>query len=238
MRAHVVVLTGAGVSADSGVATFRDAGGLWEGHRPEDVATEEAWHRDRATVWRFYQQRRAQLRTVEPNAAHVALATFGVRCERGAVRFTLVTQNVDDLHARAGSVVLPMHGELASLRCERCSRRVRDLEHVEHAKFLPCLACGHDALRPDIVWFGEVPFFLDEIDAAMRTCTHFLAIGTSGNVWPAAGLLGVARGRSAATSVQALEPPSNLSPRDRFVKGRAADQVPPMLEELARELGI
>lgn len=232
------MLTGAGVSADSGVATFRDAGGLWEGHRPEDVATEDAWHRDRALVWRFYQQRRAQLRTVEPNAAHEALAKFGARCERAAVRFTLVTQNVDDLHARAGSRALPMHGELASLRCERCSLRVRDLDHLDPERFVPCAGCGHDALRPDIVWFGEVPFFLDEIDAAMRTCTHFLAIGTSGNVWPAAGLLGVARSRSAATLVQALEPPSNLSPHDRFVKGRAAVQVPTMLEDLARELAL
>ncbi len=238
MRAHVVVLTGAGVSADSGVATFRDAGGLWEGQRPEDVATPEAWTRDRAMVWRFYQKRRAQLATVQPNAAHRALATFATRCARSGVRFMLITQNVDDLHARAGSVALPMHGELASLRCERCGARVRDLDHVDPAQFSPCAACGHEALRPDIVWFGEAPYFLAEIEAAMSTCTHFLAIGTSGNVWPAAGLLGAARGRGATTYVQALEEPSNLDPRDRFVVGRAAVEVPPMLAELARELGL
>lgn len=224
------------MSADSGVATFRDAGGLWEGHRPEDVATPEAWERDRATVWRFYQKRRAQMRTVEPNAAHRALADFARRCAVLGHRFTLVTQNVDDLHVRAGSECLPMHGELASLRCERCGERVRDLERTDPAVYVPCPACGHDALRPDIVWFGEVPFGLDAIEAAMRTCTHFLAIGTSGNVWPAAGLLGAARQGGARTFVQALEEPANLDSRDRFVRGRAAVEVPRMLDELAREL--
>ena len=234
---HVVVLTGAGISADSGVATFRDAGGLWEGHRPEDVATPEAWARDRAMVWRFYQARRAQMRTVHPNAAHRALASFAAQCARNSVAFTLVTQNVDDLHARAGSEALHMHGELASLRCERCGIRVRDLERVDPSRFVACAACGHEALRPDIVWFGEIPFFLDEIDAAMRKCTCFVAIGTSGNVWPAAGLLGAARAAGARTWVQALEEPSNLDPRDRFVRGRAADVVEPMLAEIAVSLG-
>ena len=234
---HVVVLTGAGISADSGVATFRDAGGLWEGHRPEDVATPEAWERDRAMVWRFYQKRRAQMRTVHPNAAHHALASFAAQCAKGSVAFTLVTQNVDDLHSRAGSEALHMHGELASLRCERCSVRVRDLDRVDPSQFLACAACGHDALRPDIVWFGEIPFFLDEIDAAMRKCTCFVAIGTSGNVWPAAGLLGAARAAGASTWVQALEEPSNLDPRDRFVRGRAAEVVPSMLAEIAASLG-
>lgn len=238
MRAHVVVLTGAGVSADSGVATFRDAGGLWEGHRPEDVATPEAWERDRAMVWRFYQMRRAQLRTVEPNAAHHALADFARRCEAAGHLFTLVTQNVDDLHVRAGSEALAMHGELASLRCERCGHRLRDLEQTEPDTFVSCPACGHDALRPDIVWFGEIPFGLARIDAAMRSCTHFLAIGTSGNVWPAAGLLGAARAAGARTYVQALDEPSNLDPRDHFAKGRAAVEVPRLLDALARELGV
>lgn len=234
---HVVVLTGAGVSADSGVATFRDAGGLWEGHRPEDVATPEAWAHDRAMVWRFYQARRAQLRTVQPNDAHRALARFAMRCAKGSVGFTLVTQNVDDLHERAGSEAIHMHGELASLRCERCGARVRDLERVEPARFLACAACGFEALRPDIVWFGEIPFFLDEIDAAMRKCTCFVAIGTSGNVWPAAGLLGAARAGGAATWVQALEEPANLDPRDRFVRGRAVDVVARMLDEIAASVG-
>jgi len=238
-RAHVVVLTGAGVSADSGVRTFRDHGGLWEGHRPEDVATPAAWARDRRTVWRFYQQRRAQLGTVQPNAAHRALAAFGARCTaaRDAV-LTLVTQNVDDLHERSGSVAVHMHGELAVLRCERCDARVRDLTQTAVDRFVPCASCRHDALRPDVVWFGEVPYHLDLIEQALSTCTHFLAIGTSGAVWPAAGMLGTARARGARTFVQALEEPHNLEATDDWRPGRAAEVVPALLDELARELGI
>jgi NAD-dependent deacetylase len=238
MAEHIVVLTGAGVSADSGVATFRDAGGLWEGHRPEDVATPEAWARDRAMVWRFYQHRRAQLCAVRPNAAHAALASFAARCRDAGVGFVLVTQNVDDLHERAGSETLHMHGELAALRCERCGVRVRDLERTDPDVFIPCPGCGFGALRPDIVWFGEIPFHLDQIAAAMRRCTRFGAIGTSGNVWPAAGLLAEARAAGARTFVQALEPPANLDPRDAFWPGRASVEVPRMLAAMAEELGL
>src|SRR5262245_54893620 len=130
----VVVLTGAGVSADSGVATFRGAGGLWEGQRIEEVATPQAWRRDPARVWRFYQERRAALPGVAPNAAHRALADLERRLAAAGARFTLVTQNVDDLHERAGSrALVHMHGELAVLRCERCDARMRDLEHVDPA---------------------------------------------------------------------------------------------------------
>jgi len=237
-RAHVVVLTGAGVSADSGVRTFRDHGGLWEGHRPEDVATPEAWARHRDTVWRFYQLRRAQLGSVQPNAAHRALAAFGTRCAARDVALLLVTQNVDDLHERSGSCAVHMHGELAVLRCERCGARVRDLTQVDADRFVPCASCRHDALRPDVVWFGEVPYHLDLIQQALSTCTHFLAIGTSGAVWPAAGMLGTARARGASTCVQALEPPHNLEAADDFRPGRAAEVVPALLDALARELRI
>jgi NAD-dependent deacetylase len=237
-REHVVVLTGAGVSADSGVRTFRDAGGLWEGHRVEDVATPEAWQRQPALVWRFYQERRAQLRQVAPNAAHAALAAFAARFAASGHAFTLITQNVDDLHDRAGSRPLHMHGELARLRCEACEHVVEDSEHLEPDRFVACGTCGHARLRPHIVWFGEVPFCLEEIEQAMATCTHFVAIGTSGVVWPAAGLLQSARAGGAATWVQALEAPANLDPRDRFRPGRAAVVVPALLAELARELGL
>lgn len=238
-RAHVVVLTGAGVSADSGVRTFRDHGGLWEGHRPEDVATPEAWARDRGTVWRFYQQRRAQLGSVQPNAAHRALAQFGERCTAARdAALTLVTQNVDDLHERSGSCAVHMHGELAVLRCERCDARVRDLTQVAIDRFVPCASCAHEALRPDVVWFGEVPYHLDLIQEALATCTHFLSIGTSGAVWPAAGMLGAARSRGAATFVQALEEPHNLEAADDWRPGRAAEVVPALLDELARDLKI
>jgi len=231
---HLLVLTGAGVSADSGVQTFRDAGGLWEGHRPEDVATPSAWARDRRLVWRFYQARRAQLASVQPNPAHHALAATEKRLRAASAGFTLVTQNVDDLHDRAGhEEVLHMHGELAVLRCERCDHRVRDLAFVDLERFLPCPACRHEALRPDVVWFGEVPYHLDRIASAVETCTHFAAIGTSGQVWPAAGLLHAARARGAEVWVQALDEPANLVPGDRFVRGRAADVLPGMLAALA-----
>jgi len=235
---HVVVLTGAGVSADSGVRTFRDAGGLWEGHRPEDVATPEAWHVDRARVWRFYQERRSVLPTVQPNAAHVALAALERRLAAAHFDFTLATQNVDDLHERAGSHPLHMHGELAVLRCERCQWRVRDLARFDPNSFVPCGSCGWESLRPDVVWFGEMPYQMEAIESAVESCTHFLAIGTSGLVWPAAGLLATARTLGARTWVQSLEAPDNLHPTDRFLEGRAAEMVPVVVGELCDSIGL
>ncbi|MEZ6038380.1 MAG: Sir2 family NAD-dependent protein deacetylase [Planctomycetota bacterium] len=233
---HLFVMTGAGISADSGVRTFRDAGGLWEGHRPEDVATPEAWARDARLLWRFYQQRRAQLATVQPNAAHHALATAARRLAARGHRLSLITQNVDDLHERAGSTALHMHGELAVLRCEQCGDTVRDLDRTA-PDFLPCAACGYPRLRPDVVWFGEVPYHLEQIAGLLDDCTHFVAIGTSGQVWPAAGMLHHARSRGAKTWVQALELPANSEHGDTFVPGRAAEQVPKLLDALLAELG-
>ena len=224
-------MTGAGISADSGVQTFRDAGGLWEGHRPEDVATPEAWLANPTMVWRFYQARRAQLAEVRPNAAHLALAEAAGALEGRGDQMTLITQNVDDLHERAGSAAVHMHGELAQLRCEVCGHGLRDLDRTT-PDFLACPACGHDRLRPDIVWFGEVPFHLDEIEAAMQTCTDFLAIGTSGQVWPAAGLLHAARSAGARTWVQALEVPANAEAADTYVEGRAAEVVPALMHRV------
>ena len=236
---EVVVLTGAGVSADSGVATFRGAGGLWEGHAIEEVATPQAWRRDPELVWRFYQMRRAALSTVEPNAAHRALAELERRLAAAGARFTLVTQNVDDLHERAGSrSLLHMHGELALLRCERCGACVRDLEHVDPERYMPCARCTHERLRPDVVWFGELPYHMDEIERAVQRCTHFLAVGTSGVVYPAAGLLQAARTWGARTYVQALEEPENVYPGDLFVPGRAAEVLPALLERLSDEWGL
>jgi NAD-dependent deacetylase len=227
----VVVLTGAGVSADSGLATFRGGGGLWEGQRIEEVATPQAWRRDPEGVWRFYQLRRAALATVAPNAAHLALAELERRLAAAGARFTLVTQNVDDLHERAGSrALVHMHGELALLRCERCDARLRDLARVQPAEFVPCAGCGYPRLRPDVVWFGELPYRMDAIEAALERCTHFLALGTSGVVYPAAGFLQLARERGARTWVQALERPENLHPADEFVPGRAAEVLPGWLE--------
>ena len=235
-RPSVVVLTGAGVSADSGLATFRDAGGLWEGHRVEEVATPEAWYRDPRLVWRFYQLRRGALGQVEPNPAHHALSRLAAELLRLELDFTLVTQNVDDLHERAGSEPIHMHGELAMLRCERCGHRERNLTDLDQGRFLGCPSCDHDRLRPDIVWFGELPMHMDRIEGRLRRATHFLSIGTSGLVYPAAGFLTAARAAGAHTFVNSLDEPSNLHPSDDFRPGRAAEVVPALVDELLDDL--
>ncbi|MEO0651629.1 MAG: NAD-dependent deacylase [Planctomycetota bacterium] len=236
MRPSILILSGAGISADSGVATFRDAGGLWEGHRAEEVATPEAWARDRALVWRFYQHRRRAVLGVEPNAAHRALAELEQACAARGVEFTLVSQNVDDLHQRAGSSVLDMHGQLLRLACTACGARLEDREHLDPDTPLPCPSCGAPALRPDVVWFGEVPLHLEAIERAVAACTVFAAIGTSGAVYPAAGILAAAREMGARTHVLSLDDPDNLSPRDDFVRGRAVETVPAFVERLIGEL--
>ncbi len=232
----LLVLTGAGVSADSGLATFRGSQGLWEGHRVEDVASPEGWRRDPSLVWRFYQMRRAALSTVQPNAAHLALAALEARCRQRGAEFRLVTQNVDDLHERAGSKPLHMHGELAWLRCERCGTRVRDLEHLDAECFVPCASCRAPRLRPDIVWFGEMVPSAEECLRLAAACTHFLAIGTSGAVYPAAGLIDVARRAGARVLVQSLDEPSNLAGVDEFHPGRAVEVVPVLCRALAQLL--
>jgi NAD-dependent deacetylase len=229
---RIVVLTGAGVSADSGLAVFRGPSGLWEGHRVEDVATPQAWRRNPALVWRFYQQRRAGIREAAPNAAHVALARLELELAVAGGEASLFTQNVDDLHERAGSTARHLHGELARLRCEVCGAAVRDLERLDPERFVPCNGCGSAAMRPDVVWFGELVHRLDELEAAVRRCTHFVAAGTSGAVWPAAGFLGIARSLGARTLVASLERPDNLHPDDEFLPGRAAETVPRMVERL------
>lgn len=237
MKISLVVLTGAGVSADSGLATFRGAGGMWEGQRAEEVATPEAWARDPEMVWRFYQLRRALLREVEPNPAHLALARLETELEAAGHSFTLISQNVDNLHQRAGSTAIAMHGALATLRCERCGGRVEDLEFLDPHAFLPCPSCDFERLRPDVVWFGEMPLHLDRIDRATRSATHFLSCGTSGYVYPAAGLLAVARESSAETFVNSLDEPENLDSRDRFLPGKAAEVVPRLVEEWLERWG-
>lgn len=230
---HLVVLTGAGCSAESGLKTFRDNDGLWEGHPVQEVATPEAWERDPHTVWRFYQLRRAQLQSAQPNAAHQALAEF----ERsGPMSMTLITQNVDDLHQRAGSTAIAMHGELIKLRCEACGHVGIDQEHHDPSAFVPCPRCNHERLRPHIVWFGEVPMGMDHIEDTMQRCTHFAAIGTSGLVYPAAGLLSLARRKGAKTWVNSLDEPENLDHRDHFMPGPATQVVPQLLASVAESL--
>lgn len=235
MTQRIVVLTGAGISADSGVDTYRDSGGLWEGHRFEEVATPEGWAADRALVWRFYQLRRAQMATVEPNAAHRALVHLaeGLAAQGGSL--TLVSQNVDDLHQRAGSDVLAMHGQLRELLCEGCGAIVEDREHLAVDEFVTCQACGHRPLRPNVVWFSEVPHYLDDIERAVARATTFVAIGTSGAVYPAAAYLAYARANGAKTIVQGLAEPDNLDERDEFLVGRASEVVPGLVQRLLGE---
>lgn len=231
----LIVLTGAGVSADSGVATFRGAGGLWDGYRIEEVATPEAWEGNPELVWRFYQMRRSQLLGVEPNAAHLALARLEKEILTLGGSFCLITQNVDNLHERAGSTPVHMHGELAKLRCERCNDTFHDLQFFEEARFLPCKKCNFPRVRPDIVWFGEVPYHLDTIYNALAEVRVFVSIGTSGVVYPAAGFLKEARRAGARTIVNSLDAPENLDPRDEFLRGRAADVVPGLVDRLLLE---
>ena len=234
---RVVVLTGAGISADSGLATFRGGGGLWEGHRVEEVATPGAWAADPELVWRFYQLRRRALAGVEPNAGHVALTAFARRLDGAGHGFTLVTQNVDDLHERAGSEPIHMHGELLRLRCEACGESVLERESFVEDEWVPCAACGYERLRPDVVWFGEMPYAMDLIQGELSRATHFVSIGTSGVVYPAAGFLAMARDVGAKTYVNSLDEPENLSTADRFLPGRGVDVLPAFLDELAAGLG-
>jgi NAD-dependent deacetylase len=257
---NIVILTGAGVSVESGLATFRGPDGLWEGHRVEDVATPEAFHRDPALVHAFYDARRARLGTVEPNAAHRALARLDAEWPG---ELLLVTQNVDDLHERAGSKrLLHMHGELTSGWCLACDQRfgwkgsmspltVRP-EPVEGLPFPSarkskdspstssgrteinvCPICGVvGQVRPDIVWFGGMPYQMERIDAALQGCDLFVSIGTSGAVYPAAGLVQTARYCGARTLEINLEPSLGSYMFDETRTGPAGELVPAWVEEM------
>lgn len=219
---QIVVLTGAGISAESGVPTFRDADGLWEGHRVEDVATPEGFDRDRATVQRFYDERRAALATVEPNAAHRALAELEETLGSGLL---VVTQNIDDLHERAGSRnVVHMHGELLKALCSACG--VASPWTGPLLDEPACPGCGVHQLRPDVVWFGEVPYEMDRIADALSEASIFVSIGTSGAVYPAAGFVQHARRHGARTLELNLEPSEGSHFFHESRQGRAGDLVP------------
>jgi len=226
---NIVILTGAGISAESGVATFRGPDGLWEGHRVEDVATPEAFERDPALVQAFYDARRARLGEVEPNAAHRALARLD---SAWPGELLIVTQNVDDLHERAGAKrVLHMHGELRSAWCLACDSRTAWDGPLSGAP--PCPACGRaGALRPDIVWFGEMPYEMDRIDGALREADLFVSIGTSGAVYPAAGFVQTARYAGARTLEMNLEPSLGSVWFEEVRIGRAGERVPEWVEEV------
>lgn len=226
---RVFVLTGAGISAESGLPTFRASDGLWAGHRVEDVCTPEALEENPALVWQFYSERRAQGEKAQPNPAHRALAELE---QKLGERFFLCTQNVDDLHERAGSRrLVHMHGELAKSRCEdECGRPpVEDrrvygsLEEVGHC------ACGA-RLRPHIVFFGEMPLEMAQIEREIARCTVMVVIGTSGSVYPAANFVNWARTAGARTIYVGPERPLNAHAFSQIVEGKAGEVLPGLFE--------
>jgi NAD-dependent deacetylase len=231
----IVILTGAGISQESGIATFRDPDGIWARIRIEDVATPEAFARDPHRVQEFYNVRRRGLLSpaVQPNAAHLALAELERRWPGG---FLLVTQNIDDLHERAGSrKLLHMHGELLKARCVECGSIAEQREDIDDGTI--CSGCGvTGSLRPHVVWFGEMPLAMDVIEAALGAAELFVSIGTSGNVYPAAGFVEEAR-RAGALSVELnLEPSSGISRFDEAEHGPASVLVPRFVARLLSSL--
>jgi len=225
---NIVILTGAGASAESGIDTFRAAGGLWEQHRVEDVATPEAFARDPELVLRFYDMRRAAIQEKQPNAAHFALARLDREWDG---ELLIVTQNVDDLHERAGARrVLHMHGEHLNAWCTYCDVRSRWRGPLIERP--ACPECGARALRPDVVWFGEMPYRMNEIYAALRQADLFVSIGTSGAVYPAAGFVRDARELGARTLELNLERSQGSAWFDESRIGPAGELVPAWVEEV------
>ena len=231
----IVILTGAGLSQESGLDTFRDKDGIWSKVRIEDVATPEAFYRDKARVHDFYNQRRRGLlgSNVQPNAAHRALAELEAAWPGD---FLLVTQNIDDLHERAGSrALLHMHGELLKARCGHCEAVVECREDLEDG--LACTLCRRTGeMRPHVVWFGEMPLGMDAIEGALAAAGLFVSIGTSGNVYPAAGFVQAARRAGARTVELNLEPSEGASFFDEARHGPASEIVPAFVRRLLATL--
>jgi NAD-dependent deacetylase len=227
----IVVLTGAGISQESGLSTFRDPDGIWARYRVEDVATPEAFARDPVRVHEFYNLRRRNLLAghVRPNAAHRALAALEADWPGD---FLLVTQNIDDLHERAGSRrLIHMHGEMRKVRCEPCGE-VRVFEG-DLSLASRCPSCGFTGgLRPHVVWFGEMPFEMERIGSALADCGLFISVGTSGNVYPAAGFVAEARSSGARTVELNLEPSQGESLFDERRYGKASEIVPDYVASL------
>lgn len=223
---RIVILTGAGVSAESGLGTFRDTDGLWTRYDLREVATPEGFARNPALVHEFYNARRANALTAQPNAAHRALA----RLQGARAGVMLVTQNIDDLHERAGSrEVVHMHGQILRARCAACGACWAAPERM--APEDACPGCGASATRPDVVWFGEYPYYMERIAEALARCDLFVAIGTSGEVYPAAGFVEEARGHGAITLELNLDP-SATGRFDRVIAGPASETVPAWVAEV------
>jgi NAD-dependent deacetylase len=230
----IVILTGAGISAESGIKTFRASDGLWENHRIEEVATPQAFASDPKLVHEFYNARRHQLllETTKPNLAHFALAHLE---KSFSGDFLLVTQNIDDLHEQAGSKsLIHMHGELMKMRCNQTEKVYSINPQQPNLSTDDCCDCCHQSgnLRPHIVWFGEMPIDMDKIYAQLEQCDLFISIGTSGNVYPAAGFVGAAKAAGAHTVEINLEPSAVNSSFDECVYGMAGEEVPRFVDKL------
>lgn len=228
MNKKIVILTGAGISAESGLSTFRAHNGLWEGHNVDDVATYEGYQKDPIAVHQFYNMLRNKLQTptVKPNAAHDALAKLEDKL--GHKNVTIITQNVDNLHEKAGSQnVIHMHGELLKVRNEKTGEIIDCFEDVDYLK--------NKDIRPHIVWFGEIPLFMDEIYDKLAQADYFISIGTSGNVYPAAGFVQVANQVSANTIELNLEPSLKESQFQQKIYGPASKIVPQFIDNLLNE---
>ncbi len=223
----IVVLTGAGVSAESGLGTFRDKDGLWTKYDLSEVATPEGFARNPAKVHAFYNARRANAARAAPNAAHAALARLQLEHSGEVV---IVTQNVDDLHERAGAKAIHMHGALKRAKCAACGARWAAPLVMSPGD--PCASCEAQATRPDIVWFGEMPEHMDEILSHLQTADLFAAIGTSGQVYPAAGFVAEASEAGAATLEINLEPSDVTGLFDRRILGPASEVVPQWVEDV------
>ena len=229
---RLFVLTGAGISAESGLSTFRDKDGLWQRYPIEEVATISAYERNPARVLEFYNLRRANVRAAKPNAAHFALATLQAAwAERGG-EVAICTQNIDDLHEQAGSrAVIHMHGELNKARCHDCGDVT--LADGELTQSMGCAACGRvGGLRPHVVWFGETPLEMEAIYEALAGADLFVSIGTSGAVYPAAGFVSAARAAGVATMEINLEPSENAHMFDASRYGKASNTVPAWVKEM------
>ena len=229
----IVVLTGAGISAESGIRTFRAADGLWEDHKVEDVATPEAFIRDPELVHRFYNERRQHLLNgIKPNAGHKALADFEKSFKGQGGEFMLITQNIDNLHEQAGSQhIRHMHGELLSIRCQQSDQLFTC--HNDSDPQMACRCCQQIGnLRPHVVWFGEMPLYMDEIQQALSKCDLFISIGTSGNVYPAAGFFQMAKQYGAHTIELNLEASQSGSLFDEQHYGPATTLLPQYLPSL------
>jgi len=222
---NIVMLTGAGISAESGIKTFRDSNGLWEEYKIEDVATVRGFLRNPSLVNNFYNSRREELKNIKPNNAHFAISEF-----QKNNNLTLITQNIDNLHESAGSSVIHMHGELLKARCANTNETWDIADNITETTVCPC--CSSNNVRPDVVWFGEMPMYLENIQILIEACDIFVAVGTSGNVYPAANFVKVAKDYGAHTVLINIEHPTNNAQFDEVILGSASVELPKFLNKI------